>query len=200
MLRPGAELQVSAVIAWEYADLHRRGRLPMAADLATALDALALDIVPLPAAFWQATRLLPYLHGDPVDRMLIPHAGIWMPYWSSPMRRCGDIRYGACGNTDASSVDACACSPYGRTAMNLLLLLSALLSALTGGASAMRAPAAAHAVAVAAAVAEAQAVPARIAARPVQALPRVRQVTATAAPAAFALAAIVPLYASRRRE
>jgi hypothetical protein len=84
--------------------------------------------------------------------------------------------------------------------VNLLLLLSALLSALTGGVSAMRAPAAPHAVAVAAAVAEAQVSPARVDTRPVQSLPGRWQAIAIVNPAAITLTSIIPLYASRRRE
>jgi len=85
--------------------------------------------------------------------------------------------------------------------MNLLLLLSALLSALTGGASAMRTPAAAHAVASAVAVVEAQVRPASVASRPQQLLPTlaVSAVWAFSA-AAPAVVRAEPLYARRRRE
>jgi hypothetical protein len=86
-------------------------------------------------------------------------------------------------------------------AVNLLLLLSALLSALTGGATAMRTPAAAHAVASTIVAAQVEGRPAYAIARPVQALPSLA-VVATAFPrcAVVALAAAEPLYASRRRE
>jgi len=85
--------------------------------------------------------------------------------------------------------------------MNLLLLLSALLSALTGGASTMRTPAAAHAVASAAAVVEAQVRPTSIASRPQQALPTLAETAAWGLVAAAPVVAPTePLYARRRRE
>jgi hypothetical protein len=86
--------------------------------------------------------------------------------------------------------------------MNLLLLLSALLSALTGGASAMRAPAAAHAVASSCAAVRSQARIARVASRPLQAPPSLMR--SALRPLSDAIAGVLtiagPLYASRRRE
>jgi PIN domain nuclease of toxin-antitoxin system len=67
-------LLVSAVTAWEYADLHHRGRLPAAADFDTVATALSLEIIDLPAGIWRLATTLPDLHRDPVDRILIAHA------------------------------------------------------------------------------------------------------------------------------
>lgn len=71
---PGAELLVSAVTAYEYADLHHRGRLPAVADLAALQDQLDLQFVDFPADLWAIAATLPPIHSDPIDRMLVAHA------------------------------------------------------------------------------------------------------------------------------
>lgn len=84
--------------------------------------------------------------------------------------------------------------------MNLLLLLSALFSALTGAASTVREPTAAHAISAVAVCAQAvKAV--QVASRPVQPLATLGTVAlpVTGGEALF-LAVAEPLYASRRRE
>lgn len=85
--------------------------------------------------------------------------------------------------------------------VNLLLLLSALLSALTGVGTAARAPAAAQAISArtTAAAAAAQIHAVRVARRPVQATPAVAAFLG-AVPLRAILVAVTPLYASRRRE
>lgn len=88
-----------------------------------------------------------------------------------------------------------------RLKMNLLLLLSALLSALTGGGASARvagAPAAAFAERVIAP----SAAPAEVAVtrRPAAGLPSRRAVTRSPLIRAFALPRPVPLFLSRRRE
>lgn len=67
-------LLVSAVTAWEYADLRQRGRLPSPAAFAEVVRALAIELLDLPASLWTLADALPNIHGDPVDRMLIAHA------------------------------------------------------------------------------------------------------------------------------
>lgn len=69
-----AELFVSAVTAYEYADLHHRGRLPAAASLAELQDRMLFEILDFPADLWPIASTLPPIHRDPVDRMLIAHA------------------------------------------------------------------------------------------------------------------------------
>ncbi|MEH3102033.1 type II toxin-antitoxin system VapC family toxin [Sphingomonas adhaesiva] len=71
---PGSRPIVSAMTAWEFADLRSRGRLPATASLATALAIFDIRILDLPAELWSLADGLPNLHGDPVDRMLIAHA------------------------------------------------------------------------------------------------------------------------------
>ncbi len=87
-----------------------------------------------------------------------------------------------------------------RQLVNLLLLLSALLSALTGGASAMRAPTAAHAVSCAATAVQTKAALAIASRRPQQALPGLRTFAASPFAIVQSFAEAAPLYASRRRE
>ena len=65
---------VSAVTAWEYADLHRRGRFPRGASLDRLLDEFASEVLDYPAHAWSHAASLPLIHRDPIDRMLISHA------------------------------------------------------------------------------------------------------------------------------
>ncbi|WP_394647650.1 hypothetical protein [uncultured Sphingomonas sp.] len=84
--------------------------------------------------------------------------------------------------------------------MNLLLLLSALLSALTGVGGTARQPQVAQAVAQQVKAAAIASAARRIAARPVQALARLTTSSIAPIARAFALKAAEPAYASRRRE
>lgn len=65
---------ISAVTAYEFTDLNRRGRfdadLPFA-DVVLQLEATLLDY---PASLWTIADGLPGIHLDPVDRMLVAHA------------------------------------------------------------------------------------------------------------------------------
>ncbi len=96
-------------------------------------------------------------------------------------------------------VDARRHNVYAGRAMNLLLLLSALLSALTGVGSAVRAPAAAQAISAQVTAAAAQVHAVRAAQRPQPARLTVVMVRIAAALPSF-FVATAPLYASRRRE
>lgn len=69
-----AEIFVSAVTAYEYADLHHRGRLPDAAALTALQDRMLFEILDFPADLWSLAATLPPIHRDPVDRMLVAHA------------------------------------------------------------------------------------------------------------------------------
>jgi len=85
--------------------------------------------------------------------------------------------------------------------LNLILLLSALLSALSGGAGvrAEQAPVALSASVVQAAVKATEAVRLQVAARPAQALPTLAQLRDIPV-RAFPLTAAIPAFASKLRE
>jgi PIN domain nuclease of toxin-antitoxin system len=67
-------LIVSAVTAFELADLQQRGRVEMTETLDFLRDHMDFEIVPLPADCWRLAADLPQIHRDPVDRMLVAHA------------------------------------------------------------------------------------------------------------------------------
>ncbi len=96
----------------------------------------------------------------------------------------------------------CSCLPaYVRLRMNLLLLLSALLSALSGLGVNVRAPVAVQAVAgVAAASPAVRAADRTAATRPVAGLPGLAQVAVARWAKAVPLPAAIPLWTTRRRE
>lgn len=65
---------ISAVTAFEFADLEARGRFPDAVHFADACDWLSAGVLDFPAEAWSLIEALPMLHRDPVDRMVIAHA------------------------------------------------------------------------------------------------------------------------------
>jgi PIN domain nuclease of toxin-antitoxin system len=71
---PDTSCFISAVTAWEYSDLHRRGRLPGSIPLPLAEERFGFSILDLPAEVWLQADTLPDIHRDPVDRMLVAHA------------------------------------------------------------------------------------------------------------------------------
>jgi PIN domain nuclease of toxin-antitoxin system len=73
-LDPDMPLVISAVTAWEYADLEQRGRFVGSGPLAPILEQLDIEVLDYPAALWPLAATLPPIHRDPVDRMLIAHA------------------------------------------------------------------------------------------------------------------------------
>ena len=74
LLDPDSDLMVSTVTAFEFSDLHARGRFGGMPKLAVLLDRFAARIVALPADAWRLAETLPQIHKDPVDRMLVAHA------------------------------------------------------------------------------------------------------------------------------
>lgn len=71
---PDNELHISAITAWEYADLEARGRFADSAPLGALREMLEFEIVDFSGDLWARAAALPAIHRDPVDRMLIAHA------------------------------------------------------------------------------------------------------------------------------
>ncbi|HEY6816849.1 MAG TPA: type II toxin-antitoxin system VapC family toxin [Croceibacterium sp.] len=71
---PATVLLVSAVTAWEYADLLHRGRLPVQETVPEIQSRFRFEIVDLPGECWRLASQLPHIHGDPIDRMAVAHA------------------------------------------------------------------------------------------------------------------------------
>ena len=71
---PDNQLYVSAITAWEYADLEARGRFADSAPLDKLRDMLGFEITDFGSDLWTMATRLPAIHRDPVDRMLIAHA------------------------------------------------------------------------------------------------------------------------------
>ena len=65
---------VSAVTAWEFVDLQRRGRFPERVDFAAIVQDFDLELLDLPSGVWTLADTLPMIHRDPVDRMFVAHA------------------------------------------------------------------------------------------------------------------------------
>jgi PIN domain nuclease of toxin-antitoxin system len=74
MARPDEALLVSAVVAWEFADLEQRGRFPVGVNLPDLIESFQMEIVDFPAGVSALAASLPDVHRDPVDRMLVAHA------------------------------------------------------------------------------------------------------------------------------
>ncbi len=68
------DLCVSAVTAWEFSDLVKRGRLPALGTLDMLIRDYGLRVVDFPARVWPLVMAMPDIHRDPIDRMLIAHA------------------------------------------------------------------------------------------------------------------------------
>lgn len=71
---PDAELFVSSVVACEFEDLRVRDRLGVTDSLSDILHRLDASVLDYPSRAYQLVPVLPKLHKDPVDRMLIAHA------------------------------------------------------------------------------------------------------------------------------
>ena len=69
-----SELFLSAVTAWEFSDLHARGRLGPIGTIEALQAALGFVVLDFPADLWRKAIELPPLHRDPVDRMVVAHA------------------------------------------------------------------------------------------------------------------------------
>lgn len=67
-------LHVSAPVAFEFADLQRRGRFPVEESLDSLAELIGFSVIDFPAEAWRVAEALPNIHRDPVDRMMIAHA------------------------------------------------------------------------------------------------------------------------------
>ncbi|WBH18392.1 type II toxin-antitoxin system VapC family toxin [Sphingomonas radiodurans] len=65
---------ISAVTAFEFVDLNRRGRFGVDLPFEAVLSQLEATVLATPAELWTTIDALPPIHRDPVDRMLIAHA------------------------------------------------------------------------------------------------------------------------------
>lgn len=70
----GRPLMVSAIVAFELADLQKRGRIAMSEPIDFLQQNMEFAIVDLPGNCWRLAAELPAIHRDPIDRMLIAHA------------------------------------------------------------------------------------------------------------------------------
>ena len=74
LLDPDTEFAVSSVVAYEFEDLRIRNRLGLVDTIGVLIEGLGATILDYPAEAYRIIPLLPMLHRDPVDRMLIAHA------------------------------------------------------------------------------------------------------------------------------
>ncbi len=65
---------VSAVNAYEFEDLRLRNRFPEVDDVNIIIRGIGAEVLDYPAAAHSIVPLLPDIHRDPVDRMLVAHA------------------------------------------------------------------------------------------------------------------------------
>lgn len=71
---PDNSLHVSAVTAFEFADLQRRRRFPINDPIDFLTERIGFALVDFPEQAWRLVESLPDIHRDPVDRMLVAHA------------------------------------------------------------------------------------------------------------------------------
>jgi len=68
------ELNVSAVVAFEYADLQSRKRIPLDEPITELVERFDLRLLAFPAGAWRWIERLGDIRRDPIDRMLVAHA------------------------------------------------------------------------------------------------------------------------------
>lgn len=74
LVDPDATFLVSSVTAFEFEDLRLRDRFGVVGGLGDLLAGLGATMLDYPAEAVRTVPLLPDIHRDPVDRMLIAHA------------------------------------------------------------------------------------------------------------------------------
>lgn len=74
LIDPTVRYFISSVVAYEFEDLRLRHRLGDIDTIDVLVSALPAVVLPYPAEAYRLLPLIPLLHRDPVDRMLIAHA------------------------------------------------------------------------------------------------------------------------------
>lgn len=74
LFSPDSELLISPVVAFEFADLKQRRRIPVDESLSELEHRFGIEMITYPVDAWRLAEQLPSIHGDPVDRMLVAHA------------------------------------------------------------------------------------------------------------------------------
>jgi PIN domain nuclease of toxin-antitoxin system len=71
---PAVRIAVSLASVWELAIKASKGKLRLPGQLLEKIAAAGIELLPITATHAIATALLPNLHGDPFDRMLVAQA------------------------------------------------------------------------------------------------------------------------------
>ncbi|KPF90616.1 hypothetical protein IP81_14790 [Novosphingobium sp. AAP83] len=71
---PENDIVLSAVNAYELAHLQKTRRIPIDESVETLRELVGFELADLPSDVWRYVEVLPDIHRDPLDRLLIAHA------------------------------------------------------------------------------------------------------------------------------